>query len=131
MEPLLYAYSPPRTISATLTEYAEHLQKDRGFSAARVRATLRSLERLLDPVEAPIAALTPALARTLAASAESILDEAGEPEPFAPDPSTRCLAVLRARRFFRFALERGYVRTNPFDDLPVAAPAAPRTDYFA
>jgi site-specific recombinase XerC len=78
-----------------------------------VRATLRGLERLLDPLDAPLVALTPEMARAL------LQQEEGQTVGFADGVPGRCLSQLRARRFFRWAIGRGYVNRNPFDGVYV------------
>jgi site-specific recombinase XerC len=130
MEPLLYAFQAPRTIATTLKEYEQHLLSERGLSPARVHATLRTLARLLDPIEAPLVSLTPELARTLAHQ-ETERHE-GVTLGNAPE---RCLSVKRAQSFFGWALRRGFVNRNPFEDFTIAvsmpAPAEEQTSWLA
>lgn len=127
MEPLLYAFQAPRTIASTLAEYEEHLRSERGLSSRRVLATMRTLERLLDPVDAPLVSLTREMARTL-------LCQEDQPDllPLATSGiPARCLSHLRARRFFRFAIARGYVNSNPFDDISFPLVEAPQNEWLA
>ncbi len=126
MEPLLFAFQSPRTIADTLDEYEQHLHQERDFSAGRVRATVRTLKRFLDPIEAPLVSLTPELARTL------VQKEQERQEGFRDGRTvTHCLSLLRARRFFRWAERRGYVSRNPFDTVYVTVPVQEPTDWLA
>jgi site-specific recombinase XerC len=124
MEPLLFAFQAPRTIASTLAEYEDHLRTERALPARRIRATMRTLERLLDPIEAPLVSLTRELAAAL------LLDEDDVPGVLDPSPA-RCLSQLRARRFFRFAIARGYVNSNPFDGISVPLVEPPQTEWLA
>jgi site-specific recombinase XerC len=126
MEPLLYAFQAPRSIASALCEYDEYLQRERGQSARRVRVTLRTLERLLDPIEAPLVALTPELAQSIIREEEersAAFEPGGEP--------VRSLALVRARRFFRWAVRRGYVNRNPFAEIVVPLVEVPQTEWLA
>jgi len=128
MEPLLYAFQAPRTIASTLAEYEDYLRSERGLSARRVFATMRTLERLLDELDAPLVSITRELARTL------LFQEESDPDLLPYSPSgvpTRCLSHLRARRFFRFAIARGYVNSNPFDGITIPLVEAPQTEWLA
>jgi site-specific recombinase XerC len=126
LEPLLFSFQAPRTIASTLTEYENYLHTERGLPARRVRATMRSLERLLDPLDAPLVSLTREMAHAL------LCHEDG-PEDLGPTQSisVRCLSHLRARRFFRFAIARGYVNSNPFDGIQVPLVESPQTEWLA
>lgn len=128
MEPLLYAFQAPRTIASTLAEYEEHLRSERGLSSRRVLATMRTLERLLDPIEAPLVSLTREMARTLLCQEEAQLDLLPLATSGIP---ARCLSHLRARRFFRFAIARGYVNSNPFDGIDVPLVEEPQNEWLA
>jgi len=127
MEPLLYAFQPPRTIADTLSEYEFHLQEERGLSRRRVSATLRTLKRFLDPIEAPLVSLTPELARTLVREEEARPEEVDlDLAMTLEDIPPRRLPLVRARRFFRWAAQRGYVYSNPFEEVTIPA-AQPET----
>jgi site-specific recombinase XerC len=125
-EPLLYAFQAPRTIAATLSEYEQHLRHERALSPRRVRATLRSLTRFLEPLEAPLVALTPELARAM------MLDEEAQQQA-QPGGSleNRCLTLPRTRRFFRWAVQLGYVNRNPFEEFEVGVVIAPPHEWLA
>jgi site-specific recombinase XerC len=126
MEPLLYAFQTPRTIADTLDEYEQHLHEERDFSAGRVRATIRTLKRFLEPIEAPLVSLTPELARTLVQKEEERQEGFGDGRVL-----SNCLSLLRARRFFRWAARRGYVSRNPFETVTVTVPVEEPTDWLA
>jgi site-specific recombinase XerC len=126
MEPLLFAFQAPRTIAQALTEYEEHLRTERGLPRRRVRVTLLSIERLLDPIDAPLVSLTREVAQAL------LFQEEGQPELLAESNlPVRCLSHLRARRFFRWAIGRGYVSSNPFDGIRVPLVEEQPTEWLA
>lgn len=126
MEPLLFAFQAPRTIAQTLAEYEEHLRTERRQPQRRVRVTLASLERLLEPIEAPLVSLTREVAQAL------LLHEEDKPELIADGSlPVRCLAHERARRFFRWATLRGYVSSNPFDGISVPLVEEQPTEWLA
>lgn len=123
IEPLLYAFAAPRTIAAALAEYEHHLHQNLGLSSRRARATRLCLEHFLDPIEAPLVSLTPELAKT-------ICDEALAPAAlFWSDP--RRLSLLRARRFFSWAEQRGYVSKSPFAQIAIASSTSASTDWLS
>lgn len=111
VEPLLYAFAPARTIAATLHEYEAHLDRSNGLGGQTVRETLNELRELLDPVEAPLVALTAAMARALVTS------RAYDALNLRLNPSTIQGGIEAAWRFFGWAKDRGYVGNNPFDLL--------------
>ncbi len=126
MEPLLFTFQAPRTIAATLFEYEEHLRHERSLSPRRVRAMVRTLERFLDPLEAPLVALIPELARTLIRENEQrsrLTSEPGAP--------SHGLTLARARRFFRWAVQQGYIGRNPFEEFEVGVVVEKPTSWLA
>lgn len=125
LEPLLFAFQPPRTIAMALGEYEQHLRQEQALSPRRVRSTLRTLVRFLDPLDAPLVSLTPAMAQTLIRDEERRL--AAE---HGADAVSRCLTLPRTRRFFRWAMEQGYVKRNPFEDF-LAGVMAPPSQWLA
>lgn len=125
LEPLLFAFQAPRTIATALSEYEQHLRSEQALSPRRVRSTMRTLSRFLEPLEAPLVAVTPALAQTLMREEEAQRGEGGA------DSVNRCLTVPRTRRFFRWAQQRGYVNRNPFEELPVGVVLAEPTSWLA
>ncbi len=120
VEPALYAFAPARTIAATLNEYETHLGRLPGLGGQAVRETLDALSDLLDPVEAPLVALTAGMARALVAS---LSNDARRPGG-ALSASRR--GIEAAWRFFCWAKERGYVGNNPFEALWLGSPAEPK-----
>ena len=126
LEPLLYAFQAPRTIASALAEYEEYLRTERGLSGRRAATTLRALERLLDPLDAPLVSLTPEMARTL------LMQEDGQADLLLSSSApVRCLSQLRARRFFRWAIVRGYVNRNPFDGISIPLVEENATEWLA
>lgn len=111
VEPLLYVFAPARTIAATLHEYEAHLGLSNGLGGQTVRETLNELRDLLDPVEAPLVALTTAMARALVTS------RAYDARDRLLGSSSTQGGVEAAWRFFGWAKDRGYVGNNPFDLL--------------
>lgn len=124
-EPLLFAFAAPRTIESTLHEYESHLRRTPGLRRQHVSDTVEELRQLLDPIEAPLVALTPALARSLVQTPPAL------PGPTVQPAQRTQQTVLLAWRFFRWAERRGYVGRNPFEPLLSAvkgqAPAAVRS----
>jgi site-specific recombinase XerC len=121
LEPLIYAFPAPRTIAATLAQYERHLKDERGLSPRRLRETVRALAELLDPIEAPLVTITPALLHTL------LLHQAAQVAhlPF-ESVSVRCLTKSRVQRFFRWATAQGYLRHSPcVPPLPLPTIAPP------
>jgi hypothetical protein len=112
VEPALYAFAPARTIAATLNEYEAHLGGMPGLGGQHIRETLDALCDLLDPVEAPLVALTAGMARALVAS---LSQDATRRTSSAPSASQR--GIEAAWRFFCWAKDRGYVGNNPFEPL--------------
>lgn len=122
VEPALYTFGSPRTIAATLHEYERHLGETAGGGGATPQVTLDELRDLLDPIEAPLVALTAGMALTLVATAarELALTSGGWVQSLSRP-------IAAAWRFFFWAKERGYVGSNPFDALVLgtANPAQP------
>jgi hypothetical protein len=117
VEPALYAFAPARTIAATLSEYEAHLGRTAGLAGHAVRETLDALSDLLDPVEAPLVALTAGMARALVTSlARETLQRPGG----ALQASRR--GIEAAWRFFCWAKDCGYVGNNPFESLWLGSP---------
>ncbi len=129
-EPLLFAFAAPRTIASTLHEYESHLRRTPGLRRQHVRATVEALRDLLDPIEAPLVALTPALARSLVQAPPPAAIEQARPAKAEQRQAQR--TVLSAWRFFRWAEHQGYVGRNPFEPLlaglPAASSATPSTE---
>lgn len=117
LEPLLFAFGAPRTIRAALTEYAQHLRTTAPSGtcedAEDGTEVTTALGRFLDPIDAPLVALTPPVAQSLVRS-EALL--------FLGGPTS---IVRRAQRFFDWARERGYVKQNPFENLSFVGAARP------
>lgn len=120
VEPALYTFDPPRTIAATLNEYERHLGDTAGGSGHGIQATLEQLRDLLDPIEAPLVALTAGMARTLVATVAREL-------PLTSGGFGQSLSrpLEAAWRFFCWAKERGYVGNNPFEPLVLGTSSAP------
>lgn len=125
LEPLLFAFQAPRTIAAALSEYEQHLRHEQAMSPRRVRSTMRTLSRFLEPLEAPLVALTPSLAQTMMREEEARRGEGGA------GAVNRCLTLSRTRRFFRWARQLGYVNRNPFEEFPVGVVLAEPTGWLA
>lgn len=132
MEPLIYAFAAPRTVSSTLCEYEQYLQEECLLPGRRVRAILRTLTRLLDPVEAPLVSLTPELLKTLLRE-EAEYRKNAEHALGIQRKSLTCPSETRARRFFAWAAECGYITRDPFAELfiPPVAINDPATDWLA
>lgn len=141
MEPLLYAFQAPRTIAKTLSEYEDYLRHERGLSSRRLRATLGTLERLLDPIDAPLASVTKELLHTLLRAEATEKDGVDfsinlamslYEKPARLEVPRALLA--HARHFFRWAVRRGYVRHNPldgFEELSVPMVEEPANEWLA
>ena len=130
VEPALYAFAPARTIAATLHEYETHLDRLPGLGGLTARETLDALSDLLDPIDAPLVALTTGMARALVSSwARDASHRPGGAR------SASQHGIEAAWRFFCWAKDRGYVGNNPFEplrcDAGADAMAAPRRDRRA
>ena len=96
------------TISAALEEYLDGKRR-RGDKPITV-ASLESKLRLFLPIDEPLCALTAARAQKL------YDDEATRTNRFGrlQSPTTHRLTLRAAKAFFAWAIERGYLRVNPF-----------------
>lgn len=99
-----------RTIADVLTEYIDHRVRDRGIVSLTV-AELHRLTQDFLPANASITAITQAEATRLYNALTSRTTLRGTPL----SPSTHHVMLRRARAFFRFAVERGYIQQSPFE----------------
>lgn len=109
-EPRLYAFAQPQRIASALAEYAIHLRSTQPASHRRHTELLVRLGEALAPLDAPLVALTPALAQSLVSPAALAVGTARSALG-----SHQLMTELWT--FFRWAEHRGYVTQNPFDPL--------------
>ena len=112
-----------RTIADVLAEYIEYSVRDRGI----VQLTVTELNRLTQdflPAYLPITALNHAEATRL----YDALTRKTTPRGNSISPSTHHVMLRRARAFFRFAVDRGYVPQSPFERVkPIGQSRAGKT----
>lgn len=101
-----------RTIGQALAEQAEHAIRVRGVSPRSARQVQRTLRAFL-PVDASIPSITPERAAKLYQAETERISIRGM--PVAAD--SHRLMLKRAKTFYRWAKEQGYVRDNPFENI--------------
>lgn len=97
------------TVGEVLAEYIAHRVRDRGI----VPLTVTELHRLTSdflPAEQSITAITEGVAARLYEALAQRTTTRGRPL----SPNTHHVMLRRARAFFRWAVERGYLVKNPF-----------------
>ncbi len=112
-----------RTVAEVLAEYIDHRVRERGI----LPLTVSELNRLtLDflPAQTTITAITHADATRLYETLTRRTTPRGTPI----SPSTHHVMLRRARAFFRWAVERGYLPQSPFERVkPIGQSRAGKT----
>lgn len=99
-----------RTVADVLPEYQAYLSSERGSITAVRRCAV--VERFLG-LDSPLAGLTPT--RAAAAYAAEVARVTYYKRPTAADTHRKCLG--ETKRFFKWAVARGYAPTNPFAEV--------------